>query len=91
MQKIIDFLKKYGWKGLVVLICGAICAFLLTSVNSCSSIKAGYERTRYIESVDSTYIHYKPTADNVMKLERMTRARVTRVRDVRTSDHNSLN
>lgn len=91
MQKIINFLRKYGWKGLVVLICCAICAFLLTTVNSCSAIKAGYERTRYIESVDSTYIHYKPTADNVMKLERMTRARVTRVRDVRTSDHNNHN
>ena len=91
MQKIIDFFKKYGWKGLVVLIFGAICAFLLTSVNSCSAIKAGYERTRYIESVDSTYIHYKPTAGNVMKLECMTRARVTRVRDMRTNEHKSYN
>lgn len=86
MQKIIDFLKKYGWKGLIVLVLGAVCAFLLTTVNSCSTIRAGYERTRYIESVDSTYIHYKPTADNVMKLDRMTRARVTRVRDVRINE-----
>lgn len=82
MQKIIDFLKKYGWKGLIVLVLGAVCAFLLTTVNSCSTIRAGYERTRYIESVDSTYIHYKPTASN-FELDRMTRARVTRVRDVR--------
>lgn len=82
MLKIINFLKKYGWKGLIVLVLGAVCAFLLTTVNSCSTIRAGYERTRYIESVDSTYIHYKPTAHNV-ELDRMTRARVTRVRDVR--------
>jgi hypothetical protein len=82
MQKIIDFLKKYGWKGLVVLILGACCAFLLTTANSCSAIRAGYERTRYIESVDSTYIHYRPSAQNV-ELDRVTRARVTRVRDVR--------
>lgn len=82
MQKIIEFLKKYGWKGLIVLVLASCCAFLLTTVNSCSTIRAGYERTRYIESVDSTYIHYKPTAGNV-ELDRMTRARVTRVRDVR--------
>lgn len=82
MQKIIEFLKKYSWKGLIVLILGAVCLFLLTTVNSCSTIRAGYERTRYIESVDSTYIHYKPTAGNV-ELDRMTRARVARVRDVR--------
>lgn len=88
MQKIIEFLKKYGWKGLIVLFLGAVCAFLLTTVNSCSAIKAGYQRTRYIESVDSTYIHYKPTANNVMKLDNMTRARVTRVRDIRTNDLN---
>lgn len=87
MQKIIEFLKKYGWKGLVVLVLGAICAFLLTSVNSCSTIRAGYERTRYIESVDSTYIHYKPTSHNV-EIDRMTRARVTRVRDVRVRSDN---
>lgn len=85
MQKIIEFLKKYGWKGLIVLILASCCAYLLTTVTSCSTVRAGYERTRYIESVDSTYIHYKPTADNAMQLERMTRARVTRVRDVRTN------
>lgn len=82
MEKFVEFLKKYGWRGLVVLILAACCAFLLTSVNSCSAVRAGYERTRYIESVDSTYIHYKPTSQNV-ELDRMTRARVTRVRDVR--------
>lgn len=85
MQKIIDFLKKYGWKGLVVLVLGAFCAFLLTTVNSCSTIRAGYERTRYIESVDSTYIHYKPVSDNVLKLESYARARVTRARVVKSN------
>lgn len=87
MQKIVDFLKRYGWKGLVVIILGACCAYLLTTVTSCSTVRAGYERTRYIESVDSTYIHYKPTAQNV-EIERMTRARVTRVRDVRVRSSN---
>lgn len=88
MQKIIDFLKKYGKEGLAVLVLGSLCAYLLSTVTSCSTIRAGYQRTRYIESVDSTYIHYKPTSDNsVMKLDRVTRARVTRVRDVRSNDN----
>lgn len=91
MQKIINFLKNYGWKGLWILIILGIGIVALNSLTSCSLIKAGYERTRYIESVDSTYIHYKPTADNVMKLERMTCARVTRVRDMRTNEHKSHN
>lgn len=82
MQKIIEFIKKYGIKGIVALILISSGIFLLTSVTSCSAVRAGYERTRYIESVDSTYIHYKPTASN-FELDRMTRARVTRVRDVR--------
>lgn len=82
MEKFVEFIKKYGVKGLVALLLFGAGIFLLTSVTSCSTIRAGYERTRYIESVDSTYIHYKPTARNV-ELDRMTRARVTRVRDVR--------
>lgn len=88
MQKIIDFLKKYGWKGFIalVLICSAF--FLLSSVTSCSAVRAGYERTRFIESVDSTYIHYKPSAQNV-ELDRMTRARVTRVRVVRVRSNSN--
>lgn len=87
MQKIINFLKEYGWKGLWILFILGLGIVALNSLSSCSTIRAGYERTRYIESVDSTYIHYKPTADNAMKLDRMTRARVTRVRDVRTNEH----
>lgn len=82
MEKFVAFIKKYGIKGIVALILFSAGVFLLTSVTSCSTVRAGYERTRYIESVDSTYIHYKPTAQNV-ELDRMTRARVTRVRDVR--------
>lgn len=82
MEKFVAFIKKYGIKGIVALILLSSGIFLLTSVTSCSAVRAGYERTRFIESVDSTYIHYKPTAQNV-ELDRMTRARVTRVRDVR--------
>lgn len=82
MEKFVEFIKKYGIKGLVALVLIGAAVLLLSSVTSCSAVRAGYERTRYIESVDSTYIHYKPTAQNV-ELDRMTRARVTRVRDVR--------
>lgn len=82
MEKFVAFIKKYGIKGIAALILLSAGIFLLTSVTSCSAVRAGYERTRFIESVDSTYIHYKPTAQNV-ELDRMTRARVTRVRDVR--------
>lgn len=82
MEKFVTFIKKYGIKGIVALILLSSGIFLLTSVTSCSAVRAGYERTRFIESVDSTYIHYKPTAHSV-ELDRMTRARVTRVRDVR--------
>lgn len=85
MQKIIEFLKKYGWKGFGYLLFGLCFAFMLTSLNSCSTIRAGYERTRYIESVDSTYIHYKPVSDNVLKLESYARARVTRARVVKSN------
>lgn len=82
MEKFVDFIKKYGVKGLVALVLFGAAVFLLSSVTSCSSVRAGYERTRYIESVDSTYIHYKPVSHNV-ELDRATRTRVTRVRDVR--------
>lgn len=87
MQKLVDFIKKYGWKGLWILIILGIGIAALNSLSSCSTIRAGYERTRYIESVDSTYIHYKPISNNSMRLERMTRARVTRVRDISTHEH----
>lgn len=82
MEKFVEFVKKYGVKGLIALVLIGAAVFLLSSVTSCSAVRAGYERTRYIESVDSTYIHYKPTAQNV-ELDRATRTRVTRVRDVR--------
>lgn len=64
LNKLVTFLKTYGWKGLVVLFLVCIAAFVYSLVSSCSSVKAGYTRTRDIQQYDSTYVHYDPIASS---------------------------
>lgn len=63
-KKIVSFFKDYGWKGLVALILVALGAFVVSLVSSCSSVRAGYTRTRDIQQYDSTYVRYDPVASS---------------------------
>lgn len=59
MEKIIEFLKTYGWKGLIVLIVGTIFAFLVAMLPSCSIAKSGISGDRVVEKNVKDSVHYE--------------------------------
>lgn len=59
MKEIIDFLKLYGVKGLIVLIVGVIFAFLVALLPSCSIAKSGISGDRVVDKNVKDSVHYE--------------------------------
>lgn len=66
MKQFIDRFKQLNkWQKLAVCISSLLALIACTFLPSCSSVRAGYIRTREIEQKDSTYILYSQTITTI--------------------------
>lgn len=62
MKQFLEHFKQLNkWQKLAVYISSLLALIACTLLSSCSSIRAGYIRTREIEQKDSTYVLYSQT------------------------------